>query len=559
MRKLFCLTLACLSLGTAIFAQAKPARPAPTVKVATVNGKALTVGGLRELLRNAPQNALQGLRENPKEMLTNYTLTRQLSDEARASGLDKKFPYQQRLDWDSLTILWNAQVQAMLDAIEVPETEIRETYNKNIANYRFMQVSTIRILWDKHGGPEKAKAVAEDVVRQARAGVSFVTLGQKYSSEPDLAVPNPNNTITPAFDLPEAAKTRLFSTLPGQVTDPIQMVDSYVIFRVESLKATQLADVRADIKGDLQEQRSHAQLDKIKDAIQVKVLMPQFFDAYAPNPAPGAPKTELIDPTGIVAEVNGRAVSAKEMSENLLGMSPTARQQATKDNAAFLVQYEMLKAVSAEARKAGLDKKPPASDLIAWQSDSVLFQGQIDEKTKSIASTLQEQEDYYKANQSQYRVAETQMIYLGFSVAPPPGSSQRNETQTLQRAVEAKRKFNTGTPITELVAQYSDDPESKARNGQQGLRYADPNLPAAIRDAVFAAKEKQMVGPVRLPNGFYLFHVLENKIVPFEEVRNDIYNLLADGKFKLWFDEVRGKIAVTIDDEAALKAELAYH
>ena len=64
---------------------------------------------------------------------------------------------------------------------------------------------------------------------------------------------------------------------------------------------------------------------------------------------------------------------------------------------------------------------------------------------------------------------------------------------------------------------------------------------------------------IRLPNGLYLFQVKENTVVPFEDVRNDIYNILSDGKFKTWFDEVRGKIAVSIDDEAAIKAELAYH
>ena len=97
MSKFACITLACVCLAATLYGQPKSARPAPTVQVATVNGKPITVGRLREILRNAPQSALQGLRDNPKNMLTNYTLDRQLSDEARASGLDKKFPYQQRL------------------------------------------------------------------------------------------------------------------------------------------------------------------------------------------------------------------------------------------------------------------------------------------------------------------------------------------------------------------------------------------------------------------------------------------------------------------------------
>ena len=172
---------------------------------------------------------------------------------------------------------------------------------------------------------------------------------------------------------------------------------------------------------------------------------------------------------------------------------------------------------------------------------------------------MQEQQDYYKSNPDQFRVAQTQMIHLGFALTPAPGSKARTETQTLQRAVEARRKFDAGTPIAQLVNEYSEDPESKARAGEQRLRYADANLPKEIRDAVFSAKEGQLVGPVRLPVGLFLFHVRENNITPFEEVRNDIYNILADEKFKKWFEDIRGKITVTIDDEAALKSELAYY
>jgi len=546
-------------VASSLCGQPRPARPAPTTKVATVNGKPLTVGGVRDMLRNAPESVLQRLRENPKDLLVNYALTRQLSDEARGAGLDKKFPYAQRLDWQSLGVLMNAQIEAMIKAIEIPETEIRAYYDKNILQYRTMRATVIRVTNEKAGDAAKAKAMAEDVVRQARAGAKFADLGEKYSSEPDLAKPGFANTITPDFDLPEAAKARLFATLPGQVTDPIQMVDSYVIFRVEELKPKPLSDVRAEIKGELQQQRSGAEIEKVQKTIQTKVLMPQFFSANAPNPEPGAPRADSIDPAAIIAEVNGRRITAKDMADAMQGMAPTARQAATKDPARFLLEYETLKILAAEARKAGLDKKPPASDHIFWSSDQVLMQAQLDEKTKSITNTLQEQEDYYKNNQNQFRQALTKLIYLAYSVAPPPGSPVRNEAQTLQRAMEARRKFEGGTDFTQLVKEYSEDADSKSRNGDMGLRYADPNVPAAIRDAVFGAKDGQLAGPVRLTNGFYLFLVKENKVQSFEEVRNDIYNFLSDEKFKKWFDESRGKIQVTIDDEAALKAELAYH
>jgi len=360
--------------------------------------------------------------------------------------------------------------------------------------------------------------------------------------------------------LPPAAREQLFNTLQGQVTNPpIQMIDSYVIFRVETLKATPLADVRADIRAELQRQRSGAVIEKVQKGIQAKLLMPQFFASTAPNPLPGAPAADTIDPAAVVAEINGRRITAKELADTMHGVSPKARQAAAQDGQRFLVEFETLRILAAEARAAGLDKKPPASDIMRWSTEQTLMQAELDEKTKSITNTLKEQEDYYKANENQFRVAQTKVIYVSYSIAPPPGSKLLNESQALQRAVEIRRKFAAGTDIVQLVKEYSEDEDSKKRNGDMPLGYADAGLPEAVRTAVFNAKAGEMVGPVRHTNGFFLFLVKENKPRPFDEVRNDIYITLSDVKFKTWFDDYRGRINVTIDDEAALKAELAYH
>jgi peptidyl-prolyl cis-trans isomerase C len=336
------------------------------------------------------------------------------------------------------------------------------------------------------------------------------------------------------------------------------MSESYAIFRVEELNAKPIADVRAEIRSELQQQRSGAELEKVQKNIQVKMLMPQFFAANAPDPSSGQP-VSAVDPAGIVAEVNGRRIVAKDLAEIMQGMSPTARQAASQNGQRFLVEYETLKILAAEARKAGLDKKPPASDHIFWSSDQVLMQAQIDETTKGISSLVKEQEDYYKEHQDQYRVAQTKLIYVAYSVSPPPGSPLRNEPQALARAMEAKNKAAAGADFVQLVKEYSEEPGSKERDGDYGLRFADPGLPENVRASVFGTKSGGLAGPIRLQNGFYLFQVKENKVLPFEEVRNDIYNALSDEKFKKWFEDYRGRIQVTIDDEAALRAELAYH
>jgi parvulin-like peptidyl-prolyl isomerase len=407
--------------------------------------------------------------------------------------------------------------------------------------------------------PEAARALAEDIVRQVRSGGNWVELGAKYSSEPDLAKPVNANTITPSFDLPAGARERLFATLPSQVTDPIQMNDSYVIFRVEQLAATPLPQVRPALRSELQQARGGDQVAKIQQGIQARVVLQQFFKAAAPDPNTGQSSTDTIDPAAVVAEINGRKITAKELSEALQGMQPSSRVAASQNPQRFLIETETVRLLAEEARKAGLDTKPPASDMIRWANEQVLMQAELDEITKSISSSLEEQQTFFKANADQYRIAKTKLIYVPFSAAPPPGSKVRNEEQSKARADEAAKRAAAGTDFVQLVYEYSEEQASKADAGNfMDIALTDARVPEDVRKALFAVKPGDLAGPVRQPNGFYLFKVIDNGVRPFDEVRNDIYIKLSDEKFKKWFDDYRAKIQVAITDAPAINAELAY-
>jgi parvulin-like peptidyl-prolyl isomerase len=435
----------------------RPARPAPTTKLAAINGKPFMVNDLRALLRNAPETVLLRLKEDPKGFLLNYTATRQLAEEAKASGVDKKFPYRQNLELQTNGVLANARLEAMLAAITLSDAEIRAYYDTNSTKF---------------------------------AGKSF-------------------------------------------------------------------ADARAGIRDQLQQERSGAAIEKLQKSIQVKVLLPSFFTAYAAQPGLAVDAPAALNPAGTVAEVNGRPYTGQQMYELMQAMAPERRQVVAANPVRYLVQLETVQILAQEARQEGLDKKPPASDQIFWKTDPILTQAQIDEKTNSISNSDEELNAYYNKNINLFKTAKTRLIYISYVTQATAG--QRNLVQARARAQEIRAKFEAGADFKALVAQYSDDSDSKSRQGEFPLKYSEPSLPAPIRDAIFAAQPGQLAGPIELPNGVYMLLVEDLATRTLEEGRQEIYVTLSDRKFKEWLDDYHQRIVVTIDDAAALKAELAYY
>jgi parvulin-like peptidyl-prolyl isomerase len=142
--------------------------------------------------------------------------------------------------------------------------------------------------------------------------------------------------------------------------------------------------------------------------------------------------------------------------------------------------------------------------------------------TTAASISPQEVQAYYKAHLASYSTPERWGL-AGIR------TSRADVVPKIQAGLKAGKPFET------LVQTYSDDPKTKAQNGQMGMLNANsPQLPAAIRDAVRPLQVGQVTPPIKLtfdqvsgkPVTLYWFIRLTSRepgsVRPFDEVKTQV-------------------------------------
>ncbi|MEP7367014.1 MAG: peptidylprolyl isomerase [Acidobacteriota bacterium] len=557
--------LMCAAVVSAQSATPRAEDLSPEHVVAEVNGKPVTLADLRKILANAPDNIHQILNDNPADFLERYTMLSQLTAEANKDGLDKQSPYKERLDWQRTTVLMMALLEDKSKHGPVTKGEIEAAYKANLMRYRVAEVLPIVFPFDNAGGPLKTEAaarkLAQEVWQQIHNGAPFEAAMEKYSDpNASAAYKKEHPTILPNSNIPEPVKKAVFATLPGQITDPLSFGNAVYIFQIVSLNAAPMGEVSDLIASEIREKHVDAEMKQLSEGAKVEVRHPVYFQLQDPTGAPGREIPSDLRPETVVAMVNGRAYTSTEMTNVLNGAPPSVRQSASQRPKEFLVQLAMMNQLAQQARTLKLSERPPASDRMRWTDMQTLMQAKIDETMKGISNSAQEQEAYYKDNQKRYASARVKLIYISFSLAqPPPGTANRprTEKEAKARADEVLAKLKAGTDFAHLVQEYSEERESKDKNGDfMPILATDSRIPEDIKKAIFATAPGAVTPALQQPNGYYIFRVEESGVIPYEKIRNQIYEEMRQAKFQKWFENVRNGIKVRIVDGAAIRVEL---
>ena len=94
-------------------------------------------------------------------------------------------------------------------------------------------------------------------------------------------------------------------------------------------------------------------------------------------------------------------------------------------------------------------------------------------------------------------------------------------------ATDLVAKMRGGADFVALVKQYSQDQQSKQNTKViWGTISATDNLPEDFKSAVLALKIGEVSEPMRRSGGFYIFKADSMVERWYEEVRDEIYNLM---------------------------------
>ena len=276
--------------------------------------------------------------------------------------------------------------------------------------------------------------------------------------------------------------------------------------------------------------------------------------AQATPPAkPAAPVNLMTLPAEtVIATVDGQKVLAGELQAALRAFDPVQQKARLAELRAFLDMYVFMKRLTSMAEKDGLDQKTPLKEQIAYNRLAAIATAQLDAMGSSVFVSPEEVRKFYDANPDLYTQARIKLIYIPFS---PNASAQQDpaakkvltESEAKAKAEKLYADLQGGADFVKLVKENSGDPTSAAKDGDyMPIRRSD-QMPAEIKDAVFALKPKEVARPVRQPNGFYIIRLEGIEKEPFTAVEKKLTQDLADTQVSNSVDNIRKSIKIDIE------------
>ena len=273
----------------------------PASVVATVDGQRVTAGQLQAILRNVPAPLQQKIEADRKEFVKQYAMFMRLVDMAHKEKLEQQSPYKENIEYQTMVVLQGAAVEQKGRELTVSPEDIKKYYDSNQDRYELVKFKAIYLPFNASptSAPDgsgkalateaDAKAKAEDLVKQARAGADFVKLVKENSGDPtSVAKDGDFPPVHKTDKVPPEIVKALFAAKQGEVTDPVRQARGFYVFKIVETGAEPLAQVQDSIKGELQKEQLKKWLDELKTSIQVKMEDEAAPAQAAPAAVPSA-------------------------------------------------------------------------------------------------------------------------------------------------------------------------------------------------------------------------------------------------------------------------------
>lgn len=258
----------------------------------------------------------------------------------------------------------------------------------------------------------------------------------------------------------------------------------------------------------------------------------------------------------MVVEIQGKPFTRGELEGLVKAIGGSIPENFQSNKRLFLENWALMMRLTEMAEQEGIDKKDPYAARLAYNRSVFLATAMMSEKNRSMTIPREEIQAYYEKNKAQFSSAKTKVVYISFASSPLPGvKNARTEAEAKTLAAEIAAKAKGGAPFADLVKQFSDDSDSKAKDGDYPeIKLADTAVPHSIKSAIFALKPGEITAPLRQPNGYYIFQLTQLMVTPFEKLNDEIYRSIQQERFDAWMTEVRKGIKIDFKDETYLSA-----
>jgi len=220
-----------------------------------------------------------------------------------------------------------------------------------------------------------------------------------------------------------------------------------------------------------------------------------------------------------------------------------------------LVRYQVL---AIEARKRGYESDPEVVRIAKDKMVKLFTQQEIFDKVRVADIPDADVDKYYKDHMNEYVRPETVRVSQIVMKAPLKATKVLAEAKALPKT--DMKSFR------DLVAQYSEDADSKQRSGDlMQFDQRNTQYPPAVVTAAFALKEVgDLSGLVSIPQGYAILKLTDRRPAlsrSLEDTKPEIQRRLLDElrnkKKKEFIDEARKAVKIEIFEDELAKLDLA--
>jgi peptidyl-prolyl cis-trans isomerase D len=242
-----------------------------------------------------------------------------------------------------------------------------------------------------------------------------------------------------------------------------------------------------------------------------------------------------------------------------LGMSPKSFIEQQRRELMAARMRDLLRAgigVSADEVKENYLRQADRVNLEYLRFPIHRYENEVELRPDEIASWSKANDDRLKKLYEQRKTAlydkQPKQRKLRFLLVAVPSDADPDKlAETTKRADALAGRVRKGEPLAKLAKASSDDAASRARGGDLGWqRKGGTTLGSEVEDKVWAAKDGELVGPVKIAGGLALVvpEATREGDIPFEQARLEI----AESELRQERSQARAKAAA---DAALAKAK----
>ena len=258
---------------------------------------------------------------------------------------------------------------------------------------------------------------------------------------------------------------------------------------------------------------------------------------------------ESFPPQTVVAEIEGRKVTAEEMNQFVAAMVGQLPQFFERDPKEFTRQLALLLKLAKIAEAEKLEEKAPFKQRLEYTRANVLMQSLMDYKLNGVALTEDQIQGAYEASKPDYTQSFTKVLFVAYGADGKP----RTQAEAKAKIEELRKRAVGGEDFPKLIKENSEDPMTRDKNGDYPPLTRRDAVPEQVKFPVLLLKPGEYSQPIQQPSGYYLFRLEKMEVKPLKDVRNEIEGSFRQEAFRKWFEGVRAGIDVKFLNEDYFK------